>query len=81
MKKCEIFPIFDKQKRQIQQVNSLATVLEHAGGLDFDSKDTLGDCIGLVCDLTEDIQTNHDSMSKALAELYIVDNAVHGSSD
>lgn len=80
MKKCELFPIFDKQKRQIKQVNSLASILHLADGINADSKDAINVCIGLVCDITDQLQDNHNCMAKALIELYVVKDAVNGVS-
>ncbi|MEP1384361.1 MAG: hypothetical protein ABJK64_11305 [Paraglaciecola sp.] len=78
MKTQKVFSMLDQQERQLNQVNSLSSLLENAGGLSNHSDNDLSACMGILSDLTNDLKTNHEILSQSFTQLGIVNDCVNG---
>ncbi|MDT0596101.1 hypothetical protein [Glaciecola petra] len=76
MKKCELFPVFDDQAKQIKNVEALANIIRIGIGGEVIAEKHLKQCMSLLCDLTIVLSENHETGSQALTNLYITDDAI-----
>lgn len=78
MKTQKVFSMLDQHKRQLNQVNSLSSVLVNAGGLSKHSDSDLNGCMSILSDLTNDLKANHEIISQSVIQLGIVNDCVQG---
>lgn len=76
MRKHDLFPALNQQKRKLVQLNGMANILGIAGGLNECPKSDLNSCLSLVSDLSEIMLANHKTISEGVTELSIVDRCV-----
>ena len=81
MKKCSLFPLLDKNEKQLHQAQSISQLAVLAGGLNECPLDAVCGSLSVVCDLLKQLDKNSKTISDAIAQLYIVDSAVRGQND
>jgi hypothetical protein len=75
MNKSELFPVLDKQAKQLRHIQSIANVLVVAGGVAELPKDCVNDCISLMGDLASDARQSHALIANSLPALSMDDGA------
>tara|TARA_R110001606_G_scaffold399267_1_gene583100 strand:- start:3910 stop:4152 length:243 start_codon:yes stop_codon:yes gene_type:complete len=78
MKKCDLFPVMDNQRKRLNQLAGLSNLLVSAGGQTNHSLNDLSACISIVSDLASDSLVNHERISDSVTQLSIVSDCVTG---
>lgn len=78
MRTQKLLSMLDQQKRQLNQMNSLSSLLANAGGLTKHSDNDLSSCMGILSDLSNDLSANHEIISQCFIQLGIVNDCVNG---
>lgn len=78
MKKCDLFPVLDKQSKRLNQLKGLSNLLMIAGGLADHSKSDLCECLSIVSDLASETISNQQTITDSVTQLSIVNDCVNG---
>ena len=78
MRKCDLFPVLDKQSKQLNQLKGLSNLLMIAGGLPNYEKNDLCECLSIVSDLASDALDKQRTITHEVTQLAIISNCVAG---
>jgi hypothetical protein len=79
MKTQKVLSMLDQQKRQLNQVNSLANMLVNVGGLSTYADSDLRGCMSILFDLSNDLKASQEIITQSFIQLGIVNNCVNGT--
>lgn len=81
MKKCDLFEILDEQEQSIQYIEALANILKVNIDSVLLSEEHLKRCADLIAELSITLVASQERSSKALSELYLINDSFNGSQD
>ena len=78
MRKCELFPVLDKQSKRLNQLKGLSNLLMIAGGLSDHSKSDLCECLSIISDIASETISNQQTITDSVTQLSLVNDCVNG---